>query len=148
MRESKCDTCRNARPIISENGLHIVWPETSPLHADALAYIKVLESDVDNLLIMVKAGEKVNSKRVAEELKKLFDNTPRWIPVEERLPKNGLAIVCCPDPDRPVYIAWMCDGRWLNQFSRPLGLPVTHWMPLPEPPKEENHERCKEAHPD
>ena len=111
---------------------------------DALAYIQQLEADKEHLGLL-RAADAEAYRHKLHELEALV---PRWIPVEERLPENGLAIVCCPDPDRPVYIAWMCDGRWLNQFSRPLGLPVTHWMPLPEPPKEENHERCKEDHPD
>lgn len=48
----------------------------------------------------------------------------RWIPVTERLPRNGEHIL--------VYYSdgWICD-----QYS-PVDGGVTHWMPLPEPPKE------------
>lgn len=115
--------------------LHQEWSIHSheKLYRSALAYIKQLEADKEHLGLL-RAADAEAYRHKLHELEALV---PRWISVEERLPENGLAIVCCPDPDRPVYIAWMCDGRWLNQFSRPLGLPVTHWMPLPEPPKEE-----------
>ena len=49
----------------------------------------------------------------------------KWIPVTERLPKNGEAILTC------YWDGWICD-----QYS-PVDDGVTHWMPLPEPPKGE-----------
>lgn len=62
-----------------------------------------------------------------------------WIPVTERLPEAGVAVlarcfyrknwrtlVCCTSKSNIgewyTFVAW----RWV---------PVTHWMPLPEPPK-------------
>lgn len=61
---------------------------------------------------------------------------PKWISVEDRLPKNGYErvlvkikdannIIGSPDMDTDRY--W--HGRWVR-----WGENVTHWMPLPEPP--------------
>lgn len=65
----------------------------------------------------------------------------RWIPVEERLPERTM-----PPHDVLVYHDLKCgmfvDRAWysydLNKWCSVLGmkLKVTHWMPLPEPPKE------------
>lgn len=57
-----------------------------------------------------------------------------WISVEERLPeKHAGVIVRCEDG----YMALMTyDGSHWNWNGR-YEDSVTHWMPLPEPPKEE-----------
>lgn len=65
----------------------------------------------------------------------------RWIPVTERLPERTM-----PPHDVLVYHDLKCgmfvDRAWysydLNRWCSVLGmkLKVTHWMPLPEPPKE------------
>lgn len=63
-----------------------------------------------------------------------------WIPVTERLPERMeqyLCIVLRPIPGgkyvRGMKVLW-CDHD--NHWSCE-GLIVTHWMPLPEPPKED-----------
>lgn len=67
----------------------------------------------------------------------------RWIPVTERLPeawrndKNAELVnymIYCPDFGVDIGNYQAMAKRWLC-----MGLPckVTHWMPLPEPPKEE-----------
>lgn len=49
-----------------------------------------------------------------------------WISVKDRLPvKNGEHILVCYDD------GWVCD-----QYT-PVDGGVTHWMPLPQPPKGE-----------
>ena len=80
----------------------------SALPADALAHIQQLEAQI-----------------------------PKWISVEERLPDGpGEVLVVL---HGCVVEAWYCgDG----EFETGSGLVlrndgVTHWMPLPEPPKEE-----------
>ena len=65
----------------------------------------------------------------------------RWIPVSERLPERTL-----PPKDVLVYHDLGCgmfvDRAWysydMGKWCSVLGmkLKVTHWMPLPEPPKE------------
>ena len=57
-----------------------------------------------------------------EELQK-----PKWISVEERLPKEDEAVLTW-GKHKTHLLDWLHDGRWCC-FGE-----VTHWMPLPEPP--------------
>ena len=57
----------------------------------------------------------------------------RWIPVTERLPegmKDVLVIRAHGDPDIEFLFH---DGTWVGDTEGKQD--VTHWMPLPEPPK-------------
>lgn len=67
---------------------------------------------------------------------------PRWIPVTERLPEDRKSVLVHRD-DGGIFIfeyfttsptdeCWIDDH--LNVYSAYC---VTHWMPLPEPPKED-----------
>ena len=79
-----------------------------------------------------------------EALKKLqvaISNKPRWIPVTERLPEcqDEVLVVVCGE----VGIAWLnpYEDKWESNdfgFSYIREHNPTHWMPLPEPPKEES----------
>lgn len=67
-------------------------------------------------------------------IEQLEAQIPRWIPVEERLPEDDqAALVIC----RDGYITTMTFGyeRWWWQGTEDDS--VTHWMPLPEAPKED-----------
>ena len=66
----------------------------------------------------------------------------RWIPVTERLPKH-LTSVIVHRKDGGIFI-WEyfdtspTDECWIDDSANVyLFYDVTHWMPLPEPPKEE-----------
>lgn len=60
----------------------------------------------------------------------------RWIPVEERLPEEKQrVIVRCERVGTSV--GWILWGNWMTDIGPGAGK-VTHWMPLPQPPKEEN----------
>lgn len=59
---------------------------------------------------------------------------PRWIPCSERLPENEewyLTVVKPGNASAFVNIYKFFAGTFDSFF------PITHWMPLPEPPKEE-----------
>lgn len=57
----------------------------------------------------------------------------RWIPVSDRLPeREGYYLTV----DKPEYV-----GAYVNVHKFSAGtfhgfFPITHWMPLPEPPEE------------
>ena len=65
----------------------------------------------------------------------------RWIPVTEKLPDDaGTYIICdCYGNVMSRHFCKKADGfagYWHANGSKYYGNP-THWMPLPEPPKEE-----------
>ena len=61
------------------------------------------------------------------------DENKRWIPVTERLPERGQeVIVASYRMIKPVVFTTIF---WNKEHDNWYG--ITHWMPLPEPPKED-----------
>ena len=77
---------------------------------------------------------------------------PKWVPVTERLPEDGVDVLTfCPKTqpiggddylsllpkqsvlENLVDINHLKDGEWYYSWRRP-----THWMPLPSAPKEDD----------
>ena len=60
---------------------------------------------------------------------------PEWIPMEERLPENGQKVIRYHGYawDEKITLAFYCEG----DEKRYAWCDVTHWMPMPEAPKEE-----------
>lgn len=78
-----------------------------------------------------------------------------WISVKDRLPENyGTHLVCLGENDKRIYgngvhTAWYYSGskNWSFSLNTAIlegkkssteirSIDVTHWMPLPEPPKD------------
>lgn len=63
-----------------------------------------------------------------------------WIPVAERLPEEFVCVLVHIPEESPlptVKEAYVVSDMWYTHLGvYPLGK-VTHWMPMPEPPKEE-----------
>lgn len=60
----------------------------------------------------------------------------KWISVKDRLPtKDKLVLVI--NGDRIEIMTYLGHYKsslyWVNSWGKPID--VTHWMPLPEPPK-------------
>ena len=93
--------------------------------------VALLRKKYDKAPMVMEAADAI------EELSK-----PRWIPVTERLPLYGqdvLAVRTYGDGEKcqEVLMAHIAvwneetGAKWWNATN------ITHWMPLPEPPKEE-----------
>ena len=87
-----------------------------------------------------KRREKMNVQNI-EEVQQM-----RWIPVEERLPEQENAQVLMTDGEgcyissRNNMVRFLdCEGIFIPGKAG-AGVKVTHWMPLPKPPKEASHD--------
>ena len=74
----------------------------------------------------------------ADAIEELLAAVPKWISAEERLPEAHHSVLCyCPQNNCTYTAVW--NGKaWIHFGAsiEPVFYPVTHWMPLPEPPKE------------
>lgn len=64
------------------------------------------------------------------------EQQPHWISVEDELPENGYEVIVSVG-NHFCYTAFRCGDKWYfndNLNKREIS-PVTHWMPLPQPPK-------------
>ena len=75
----------------------------------------------------------------------VVDAMPRWISVEERLPEahaDGSVDAELVTDGEFIHMAYYAHGQWIfcesGEMKEPMWNTVTHWMPLPEPPKEES----------
>ena len=63
-----------------------------------------------------------------------------WISVDDRLPEVGGYVVCIakrnPFSRFMPMVARIEKNGWVNPITEQYISEVTHWMPLPEPPKE------------
>ena len=64
-----------------------------------------------------------------------------WIPVEDELPKVGGYVVCIakenPFSRFMPMVARIEKNGWVNPITEQYISEVTHWMPMPQPPKGE-----------
>ena len=59
------------------------------------------------------------------------DAMQKWFSVDEMRPENGEWVLAyCAG-----YANWFCLNKWCGDCWL-NHMPVTHWMPLPQPPKE------------
>ncbi len=64
-----------------------------------------------------------------------------WISVDDRMPQEGEKVLIY-IPFRGVhlnYVSYVEGGKWFvpAMYGRNNITDVTHWLPLPEPPKED-----------
>lgn len=57
----------------------------------------------------------------------------KWIPVTERLPEDDTPVIICTDKNF-LYAGTLIGGTWFLDNDC-WTENVTHWMPMPEPPK-------------
>lgn len=68
-----------------------------------------------------------------------------WISVKDRLPRSvGSYLVVYTDEDNQSAVVTICAYAYFDDTKMSWKIPwwdersITHWMPLPEPPKEEH----------
>lgn len=78
-------------------------------------------------------------KRYADEVMMLREQ-PRWIPVTERLPAEGMRVLAATEGVFSGEAYLSCEGVWMRSYGvvwvSLVDMPVTHWMPLPDAPRE------------
>lgn len=95
----------------------------------------IIDEESDNYL---------NTRRTTLEmalayLKEHFDE-PKWIPVTEKLPPEFLSVLVCIPSEHPLPMvkeAYLAKGCWYAKTWIYNQNEITHWMLMPEPPKEE-----------
>ena len=88
---------------------------------------------------LYESGEQLNNDEIASYLIATGVTVQAWIPVTERLPENiaNRVLVVC-ERSNGVFYAHYEKPFWINlETDKPFISTVTHWMPLPEPPKGE-----------
>ena len=65
----------------------------------------------------------------------------KWISVKDRLPDAGVYVVCIakrnPFSRFMPMVARIEKNGWVNPITEQYISEVTHWMPIPQPPKGE-----------
>jgi hypothetical protein len=70
-------------------------------------------------------------------------SSKEWISVKDRLPKNHDSVLVVGNSIRST--ALYENGIFYSDFKLPLSNEVTHWQPLPEPPKPKELKDLKEG---
>lgn len=103
---------------------------------DAREYIRQLEKENERLEYCYDVAtdlesEMYNQRKEAESL------VHRWISVKERLPEYGRCLVAVKLTNRKTIktATYNEHGWWIDLPA--FDSEITHWMPLPELPKEE-----------
>lgn len=83
-------------------------------------------------------------KDACEYVQQLEAQVPKWISVKERLPEtheDGSVDAALVTDGDLIHMAYFSSGKWFycssGEMKENMFYEVTHWMPLPEPPKEE-----------
>lgn len=86
-------------------------------------------------------GSGGEERKVLENRNDAVNDTPRWISVKDRLPKDQRSVLTINGHGEiKIMGLWSKRGElwtWLYQERFTHYNDITHWRPLPEPPKEE-----------
>ena len=106
----------------------IKTPSKTDGNGDAILFRKAADA-IEDLITALTASNEVIAK-----------NKPQWIPVTERLPDESFKNVLCCGARGGMFVGWVAtkpeDGKIMAFVHGGNGRYITHWMPLPEPPKD------------
>ena len=106
------------------HGSTVVGDYIAFYHEEKLFTVRHLKKGISCLVYARSPYDAIEKVRIMEE--------PRWIPVTERLPEKDTRVIVCASLPEGVHSDFIYeDGHWFVSTG------VTHWMPFPEPPKEE-----------
>ncbi len=147
----KCQFCKT-EPVPEDLAGKVNLTEWSSCNVDAVGlaaadrivnqgtHIAALQQEIEKL-----RGQNEQLREaaalVAKESAELLER--RWIPVTERLPedRSDVLVVAYWHERWGVYMGWCAPERAAWSVHIGIGdrsdIAITHWMPLPEPPKEE-----------
>ena len=98
------------------------------------------EKIVELLDIIIQPGQKTLGD-IADYLIASGVTVQEWISVDDRLPETGEYVVCIakrnPFSMFMPMVARIKKNGWVNPITEQYISEVTHWMPMPEPPKGE-----------
>ena len=140
------EECRDGCPFYKGPYTDRCVPGMTAACADALensgTHVMALQQEIERLRGQnekLREAAAILTKEAADLLER------QWIPVTERMPEDCddvLALVSglygnCTFESTPMLCAWFGkDGWFCNEYPEWDNPGVTHWMPLPEPPKE------------
>ena len=86
----------------------------------------------------------VDALAIADHLVSNGVTMQEWIPVDDRLPEysnDGFADAVLVTDGFVQHMAYFVGGEWRfaesGEIKEPMWYRITHWMPLPNPPKGE-----------
>lgn len=111
--------------------------------AGSKEYLTEAADAIEELKILADNGEATYEIMVRQTsyIEELKQKTPHWIPVKERLPNPKDLVLVCNEFGGVHYgyfesnKKWYTANNWLVDAWTVMSN-VTHWMALPEPPKE------------
>ena len=89
----------------------------------------------DKKEIYTNGAELIPSFRVEQGIEYYL---PKWINVKDRLPNDEqdvLAFSISGDESKIIPVNY-CNGKWFDCIFNVYINTITHWIPLPKPPKE------------
>lgn len=100
--------------------------------------IRLAEQWSDGQVVTLREGEAREYHKLALAALREQDVTDinvgnKWISVEERLPEKNTAVIAASDNGIVFQCLYAYNGWDLWESNE---VSITHWMPLPEPPKE------------
>lgn len=114
---------------------------------DVLAIILPKAADAIEELSMKFLGDEAAIAGMKREIERMIvAGKPRWIPVEESLPDDNTPVLVVNDDGKVIVAKHEKDifGWYLKYSEYDFDVwdacengAITHWMPLPEPPKED-----------